>query len=142
MSSRQKYVDSTVLDSKWAIHLASLLTKNNFIFLSIGLFHRAFVSTRPQTCENECGQVDFGNHSSTKTCPHSWGPNFSCLTLLGIIISQLYFIWNYWTFHTLQLIVVDAERQSMLSMVDKYPKVLWMSRLVCGQVDFRIHSST
>ena len=47
MSSRQKYVDSTVLDSKGAIHLASLLTKNNFIFLSIGLFHRAFVSTRP-----------------------------------------------------------------------------------------------
>ena len=26
------------------------------------------VSMCPQTCQNQCGRVDFGNHSSTKTC--------------------------------------------------------------------------
>ena len=40
------------------------------------------------------------------------------------------------------LIVADIDKQSVLSMVYKYPKILWMSGFLCGRVDFRIYSST
>ena len=40
------------------------------------------------------------------------------------------------------LIVADIDTQSILSVVYKYPKILWMSGLVCGRVDFRIYSSS
>ena len=40
------------------------------------------------------------------------------------------------------LIVADIDTQSILSMVYKYPKILWTSGFVCGRVDFRSYSST
>ena len=40
------------------------------------------------------------------------------------------------------LIVADLDTQSILSMVYKYPKILWTSGFVCGRVDFRSYSST
>ena len=38
--------------------------------------------------------------------------------------------------------VTDIDTQSILSMVYKYPKILWMNAFVCGHVDFRIYLST
>ena len=54
--------------------MAELIDKKHGLFNDIsnggldlqGFRHHLF--THPQTCQNQCGRVDFGNHSSTKTC--------------------------------------------------------------------------
>ena len=62
-----------------------------------------------------------------------------CLALLSSrIISQLYFIRNYWTFQTLHLILADTDTQSILSVVDKYPKNVLIKDKYCGQVDLYV----
>ena len=103
---------------------------------------RAFVSTRPLVHKHVKISVDKWIMETTR--PHKQ---------VQIPKNQFFlphFAWHDYfplTFYLKllsisDLIVADIDKQSVLSMVYKYPKILWMSGFLCGRVDFRIYSST
>ena len=53
-----------------------------------------------------------GKRTMETTYPHKHSGEPIVLPGVAITISQLYFIWNYWTIQTLQLIVADVDTQS------------------------------